>query len=440
MYEININIDNVIYNIKNKKVAALSELFIKQLQNIANANNNYKNIIIKNRVEDSFNYKLTPKADPEKIIKAEDIDYVYYIGRSVNDHFRQMNQQLQNLKKGFEKENISFNFSFIPETWQSVPRERIDDIGQNSSLDTNKNIENINKQRNVLYFGAPGTGKSFEVDLLTKDKKSFRTMFHEEYSYFDFIGQYKPMVSTKSSSGWYINAQNEKRLSEEPVILYDYVAGHFIRAYIEAKLNPDTEVYFIIEEINRGNCAAIFGDIFQLLDRNENNQSKYPILNPVELKDYLKNKNVPNPEILSIPENLFIIGTMNTSDQSLYPMDSAFKRRWNMKFIPINYKEDVLKTTIIEGSDIKWLEFLYSINELIGEKLESENKMLGQWFVKANNNIISEDDFKNKVLHYLYYDVFKHDRKSVFNEIQFSKIFNKDIKTILKILMRKDEN
>lgn len=437
MYEINIEINNQKYNVKHEILRIISKLFIEKLENIANLNTLYKNIIINSRME-AFNKK---DKDQKIVAKSSVIDYCYSVNKSTDYHFKCISEQLKNLKKNFEKENISFNFSFIPETWQSVPREPIDDISQNSSsLNISKDIENINKQRNVLYFGAPGTGKSFEVDLLTKNKKSFRTMFHEEYSYFDFIGQYKPMVSTKSSSGWYINAQNEKRLSEEPVILYDYVAGHFIRAYIEAKLNPDTEVYFIIEEINRGNCAAIFGDIFQLLDRNENNQSKYPILNPVELKDYLKNKNVPNPEILSIPENLFIIGTMNTSDQSLYPMDSAFKRRWNMQFIPIDYKKDALKTTIIEGSDIKWLDFLQSINELIGEKLESENKMLGQWFVKANNNIISEDDFKNKVLHYLYYDVFKHDRKSVFNEIQFSKIFNKDIKTILKILMRKDEN
>jgi len=121
-------------------------------------------------------------------------------------------------------------------------------------------------------------------------------------------------------------------------------------------------------------------------------------------------------------------------------MDSAFKRRWNMKFSPINYKEPILKNTTIEGTHVLWLDFLLSINELIGEKLESENKMLGQWFIKAENNIISEEEFKNKVLNYLYYDVFKHDRKAVFNEIQYSKIFNKDINNILDILMIKNEN
>jgi MoxR-like ATPase len=434
MFGITINIENKEYNIKNKKLTILSSLFIEELEKIAKINSLYKDIVINKRIN-SFNYNLTEKAINYGHKKAEStyISYAYNTNKSTKEHFKQINLQLESLKKGFEEKELKFEYLLIPDKWSTKQRD------EKHQIINNKN--SIRKEkRNLLYFGAPGTGKSFEVEELTKNEKTFRTMFHEEYSYFDFIGQYKPTVSEKSSQGSYKNARNVVITGKEPVILYDYVAGDFIKAYVEAKLNPNTKIYFIIEEINRGNCAAIFGDIFQLLDRNTNNSSKYPISTPVELENYLRSFGITDSDKLSIPENLFIIGTMNTSDQSLYPMDSAFKRRWDMKFISINYKEEKLKQTIIEGTEIKWLDFLLSINELIGEKLESENKMLGQWFIKAEDNVIFEEDFKNKILNYLYYDVFKHDRKAVFGEIQYSKIFNKDINSILSTLMRKNED
>jgi 5-methylcytosine-specific restriction endonuclease McrBC GTP-binding regulatory subunit McrB len=433
MFEIDIKFENNNYIIKDKMLTTLSILFIEELEKIAKKNENYKKIIIENKIN-SFNYTMTEKAKTSRKItaKSDYINYEYQKNKSANDHFTQINLQLESLKNGFENKNLQFEYFLTPKTWSSIPRDNKTEINNKNSIKKEK--------RNLLYFGAPGTGKSFEVEELTKNEKTFRTMFHEEYSYFDFIGQYKPTVSEKSSQGSYKNARNVVITGKEPVILYDYVAGDFIKAYVEAKLNPNTKIYFIIEEINRGNCAAIFGDIFQLLDRNANDSSKYPTTTPVELENYLKSFEIGDSNILSIPENLFIVGTMNTSDQSLYPMDSAFKRRWDMKFISINYKEEKLKQTIIEGTEIKWLDFLLSINELIGEKLESENKMLGQWFIKEENNVIFEEDFKNKILNYLYYDVFKHDRKAVFGEIQYSKIFNKDINIILSTLMRKNED
>lgn len=431
MYKIKITIEDNEYILEKKALKQLSVTFVEKLESISKQNNNYKNLIIQSKTN-NFNSQL----DKNKYKHAEglSINYSYNTQKNTNMHYKHIKEQLESLKNNFNKEEIKFNYLLEPETWSTVSREK-NEI-EESEIITYKKEE----KRNLIYFGAPGTGKSFHIEELTKNQKVFRTMFHEEYSYFDFIGQYKPIVSEKSSQGNYLNARGKLIQSKEPIILYDYIAGCFIKSYIEAKLNPDKNIYLIIEEINRGNCAAIFGDIFQLLDRDETHKSKYPISTTVELENYLKEYNIDNPDKLEIPSNLFVIATMNTSDQSLYPMDSAFKRRWNMKFVPINYNEENLKNTLIEGTEVKWLDFLYSINELIGEKLESENKMLGQWFVKAENNLIYEDDFKNKVLNYLYYDVFKHDRKAVFGEIQYSMIYNKNIKTILNVLMRKENN
>lgn len=288
------------------------------------------------------------------------------------------------------------------------------------------------KEFNKIYYGAPGTGKSFNIKKVLNNINSeniFRVMFFEEYSYFDFVGQYKPTVSHKTSQGSYIDFYGNKVEGQEPVILYQYVEGVFLNAYTKAYKNLLTNkepVYLIIEELNRGNCSAIFGNIFQLLDRQSNGISEYPIKTDPELKKYLEYLNIKGMPIeeLTLPQNLFIVATMNTSDQSLFPIDSAFKRRWHMKYIPINYRESYLKNVKIEKYNKNWLEFLKFINEIIIKHLDSENKCIGQWFLKSENDIISESDFKNKLLHYLFFDVFKHHRSEVFKEQQFSKIIN----------------
>lgn len=297
------------------------------------------------------------------------------------------------------------------------------------------------KEFNKIYYGAPGTGKSFNIkdDLKNVQKEDvFRVMFHEEYSYYDFVGQYKPTVSHKTSQGSYTDFNGNKVEGQEPVILYHYIEGVFLKAYSKAYknlLNNKEPVYLIIEELNRGNCSSIFGNIFQLLDRCEKGTSDYPVKSDQDLKNYLECLNIegmPTSELI-LPENLFIIATMNTSDQSLFPIDSAFKRRWHMEYIPISYEHELLKDVKIENYNILWVDFLQEINNTIIQLLESENKCVGQWFLKSKDNIISEKDFKNKLLHYLFFDVFKHHRGEVFNDVQFSKIINqKLIKNIFK--------
>ena len=197
-------------------------------------------------------------------------------------------------------------------------------------------------------------------------------------------------------------------------ITYSFVPQAFTKAYLRAWQTTDP-VYLVIEEINRGNCAQIFGDLFQLLDR-KNGVGEYPIKPDDDLGRFIA-ENLTNPvegipdEIrvgkeLSLPANLYIWATMNTSDQSLFPIDSAFKRRWEWKYIPINTQKENWSIAV-NGTNYDWSDFLEKINARIESATSSEDKMLGFYFCKAENNIIGADRFVSKVLFYLWNDVFK---------------------------------
>ena len=216
-------------------------------------------------------------------------------------------------------------------------------------------------------------------------------------------------------------------------ISYEFVPQVFTKAYVEAwnNLEQNTPVYLIIEEINRGNCAQVFGDLFQLLDRKEDGYSEYPVEADTDLANYLietlgwGDQHLGIKDGLCLPPNLHILATMNTSDQSLFPMDSAFKRRWEWKFIPttppkgkdktmvLSFEEDATTQhgiTIDAGDyEYDWTEFLNKINAKIRKATHSEDKQLGYWFVKTfgNNNQISISTFVAKVVFYLWNDVFK---------------------------------
>ncbi len=197
-------------------------------------------------------------------------------------------------------------------------------------------------------------------------------------------------------------------------ITYTFVPQAFTKAYLRAWQTEDP-VYLVIEEINRGNCAQIFGDLFQLLDRKEG-KSEYPIKPDTDLGNFIV-ENLTSPvegapekvvkgELMILPKNLYIWATMNTSDQSLFPIDSAFKRRWDWKYIPINTRKE---QWFIEAEKTKysWSAFLETINDIINEKTSSEDKQLGFYFCKANGDTISAETFVSKVVFYLWNDVFK---------------------------------
>ena len=292
-----------------------------------------------------------------------------------------------------------------------------------------------------IYYGAPGTGKSKTIKDLTFGESVIRTTFHPDSDYASFVGTYKPIteeVDLRDCYGKKVIDDDTKEVVKEERIAYKFIPQAFLEAYVEAwkKLGSSKKQYLIIEEINRGNCAQIFGDLFQLLDRNEYGFSDYPIVADKDMQKYLEkefagweitNKDEINQlygeanmvnlimkgERLVLPSNLYIWATMNTSDQSLFPIDSAFKRRWDWKYVPIREGRDKetnapLNWYINTGDkQYKWWSFISKVNELIGSLTNSEDKKLGYFFCKAKDGEIDADLFVSKVIFYLWNDVFK---------------------------------
>ena len=292
-----------------------------------------------------------------------------------------------------------------------------------------------------IYYGAPGTGKSKVIKDLTFGEDVIRTTFHPDSDYASFVGTYKPIteeVVLRDCNGKKVIDEETGKVVKEDRISYKFIPQAFLEAYVNAwkKLGSGKKQYLIIEEINRGNCAQIFGDLFQLLDRNEYGFSDYPIVADKDMQKYLEkefvgweitNKDKINQlygeanmvslimkgERLVLPSNLYIWATMNTSDQSLFPIDSAFKRRWDWKYVPIREGRDKetnapLNWRINTGDkQYDWWSFVSKINELIGSLTNSEDKKLGYFFCKANNEEINTNLSVSKVIFYLWNDVFK---------------------------------
>ena len=293
-----------------------------------------------------------------------------------------------------------------------------------------------------IFYGAPGTGKSHAINELTAGKDVIRTTFHPDTDYSTFVGAYKPTtksvpVTTVIGTNAVPVKLNGKEMMEDKIV-YEYVSQAFLQAYVAAwrkysdaqEGEEPTDEFLVIEEINRGNCAQIFGDLFQLLDRGDEGFSEYPIKADSDMKKLLekefegleiKNKEGINAlfkgdkdivaqvlagDILLLPNNLYIWATMNTSDQSLFPIDSAFKRRWDWNYVPIS---DAGKNWMIEvnGAQYDWWKFLEAINDKVYHATYSEDKKLGYFFCKAKDGVISADKFVSKVIFYLWNDVFK---------------------------------
>lgn len=280
--------------------------------------------------------------------------------------------------------------------------------------------------RNRILFGAPGTGKSFtlnhEKDVLLADGgECERVTFHPDYSYANFVGTYKP-VPCKDSDG-------------KDAITYSYVPGPFMRTYVKALQNSRTDdpkpFLLIIEEINRANVAAVFGDVFQLLDRGDDEVSEYPIRASEDIKKYLANELDGNPDNyaeIRIPDNMFIWATMNSADQGVFPMDTAFKRRWDFTYLGIDDSEaGIVGKKVILGQGeyrrcVEWNALRKAINrELLSYKV-NEDKLMGPYFISKKNMPEGEmidpavfaRIFKNKVIMYLFDDAAKQKRPTLF--------------------------
>ena len=332
--------------------------------------------------------------------------------------------------------------------------------------------------RNIVLFGAPGTGKSYRINSdMTRSSKDVnvskglreglligcesnyeRVTFYKDYSYANFVGTYKPVP--------YINKDGKS------TITYEYVPGPFMRIYVKAIrscMNSDYPEPFllIIEELNRADAASVFGDMFQLLDRDENGFSEYAVQASEDIKNYLAKELGGSPEDYSqikIPSNMFIWATMNSADQGVFPMDTAFKRRWDFEYLGIDDNDKELHGKYVYLADdksqkVEWNNLRKAINSFLEKEGINEDKQIGPYFISRNivvpenGDEIDRDEFirtfKNKVIMYLFEDAARSKRARIFDgiskdDLRYSKIcdefdkkginiFNKNIKDDCKL-------
>lgn len=268
------------------------------------------------------------------------------------------------------------------------------------------------KGENTIYYGVPGCGKSCEVKKIASTYKMCeRILFHQDYTYSDFVGQIQPILKEDEQTG-------------KNTIIYEFVEGPFTKILGEALKDEEENYCLIIEEINRGNAPAIFGDIFQLLDRLSKDEdgykkgdSEYRIKN-AEIAKYLEKLKIDNAQEIYIPNNLSILATMNSSDQNVFPLDTAFKRRWKFKRISNKFDEKhEYKNEIIDGTNVTWMDFVEKINEEIKPEnmnaINGEDKRLGKYFA-TKEEVQDKELFAEKVIFYLWEDVVKLNPQALF--------------------------
>lgn len=420
-----------------------------------------------------FDYNPTKWKQIESIYDISSLDEINRILNTLlkDPEFVKHNKNDNN---GFRSRALKQYQDFLISKATSVNKDEFDDEEETSAVGDYMFMQ-------AIFFGAPGTGKSHKIDYnLFKDKdgnligkgikeipgdRKFRTTFHPDYDYAQFVGAYKPK-------------------KEGDAITYSFVPQVFAKAYAAAwklylqrdsrdsigasPLQNDSgkviQVYLVIEEINRGNCAQIFGDIFQLLDRvsdgSDKGFSQYSIDADCDFAEWLKTNDNGLKSVwpayeekvgdgkLKLPSNLNILATMNTSDQSLFPMDSAFKRRFDWEYVPINYEKAEADFIVGDASfNFKWLDFLKKVNADIYKVTQSEDKQMGEFFIKPKNkDYITLDEFRSKVLFYLWDSVYKDelDSKLVFHfaypekgpDVTFQRLFNSDFVEILKQMLK----
>lgn len=337
-------------------------------------------------------------------------------------------------KKSWEEQPTKFTLDELGLYDGQMPNENVkafydafakmlenDDHQVSENLEDHEPLDFIQSAQQIIYYGAPGTGKSHTI----KKKEDaglvcIRTTFHPDSDYATFVGCYKP--------------HRIKEGERKGEITYEFVEQTFLEAYKMAWLNPQQETALVIEEINRGNCAQVFGDIFQLLDRDEDGWSTYPIKADTDICDHLETLALPGYNetmmahfgkdkggyrFMALPPNLSILATMNTSDQSLFPIDSAFKRRWDWKYTkikegkdkagqPLGWTMNFVDDPNNQGQKLGWWHFIKKLNKIIESMTDSADKQLGYFFCKANDvKEITPEVFVGKVVFYLWNDVFK---------------------------------
>ena len=288
--------------------------------------------------------------------------------------------------------------------------------------------------RNKIIYGAPGTGKSYELrdqasNIGFEEDNIIRITFHPNYSYQQFVGSYKPSPIYKNilqEGAELYGSDKATKLEDidnkEPLIDYRFVAGPLMKQLVYALKNPDKNYLLIIEEINRASVSAVFGDVFQLLDRKSDGSSEYSITFNEEAMSFLRANGILFTEI-KLPNNFFIWATMNSADQGVMPLDAAFKRRWAFEYLPLNEKQSKVADSNIrfQGKDFNWNSFRKQINDRLKELGIVEDKLIGPFFMNSNE-LSDENSVKNKLLLYLRDDVVRHNPESLFKKRTYSDI------------------
>ena len=288
---------------------------------------------------------------------------------------------------------------------------------QQQQADTDRITGGINE----IVYGAPGTGKSFYLENeFARRTITTRVVFHPEYSVFDFIGTYKPFpVYEGTDENANITELDGTPVTQgKPLIDYRFVPGPFISSVVDAWLHPDQMYTLLIEEINRANAASVFGEMFQLLDRDIRGESEYRIKPAYDLNLYLQS--VPGMQNylvggLGIPSNLNIVATMNSADQGVMPMDTAFKRRWSFVYMKINIENAMHGQSYLHyaNQDVTWGSFVTALNRKLMDLGVEEDRLIGPYFIKPVE--LGSRKATDKLLLYLWDDVLRHQRESFFN-------------------------
>ncbi len=410
------NVDKYFNEYKTQLYNYLKE--VEQSKEWIDPRNNYK-LLAKTNYSNVWLQKLICSYFPEKVINIYKREKLYEFANYLNipiDYNWLPNQVSYEINKWI-RNNIPEVNNYHPFYIGNTIYKFLD-VDPEAKDQDNFGEEFISGGYNVIYYGTPGCGKSHTINENYNKSNGFekslvhRVTFHPEYSNSDFIGQILPKTKDKK-------------------VEYEFQAGPFSIALLNALKNPDKKVCLIIEEINRGNASAIFGDIFQLLDRDEFGKSIFEIDNE-PLKKFLTEEKV-NVKKIFIPSNLWIVATMNTSDQNVFTLDTAFKRRWKMKRIPNKFNMDndydkELSKMYIPGSSYTWEQFVNTINKTILKNnptgLNSEDKQLGIYFVNKEELSLSPlnqdkeiiDKFIEKVLLYIWDDIAKIDLELWFDD------------------------
>lgn len=308
------------------------------------------------------------------------------------------------------KNNIILKERLMPSNTQKV---------DNSSYLLDFNSDSIDEPHQLIVNGCPGSGKSRYIKEKSEETRNevIRVTFHPEITYYDFVGTYKPSPIYEEELMSFVDSSNQPIQLGKPYIDYTFVQGPFMEAYLKAYLNPKTNIILIIEEINRAKTASVFGDIFQLLDRDDSGNSEYSIIPNTDLKKFIR-KHL-SLEKMSLPKNLYIWATMNSADQGVLPLDAAFKRRWEFEYLGFRTAcKYSVQSIMYNDKKYEWEKFREKINLFLLDKDIHEDKLIGPYFL-SETELKDPKKVLNKLFLYLWEDALRFNHRDLMNYDSF---------------------